>query len=131
MIIKEVDKETFYKFDSEKFSFLKENKNKNYSGDLFIISNNKYVLFNDTVLQSNTFRINIKDYSFEYKESYFLCYLIIKNSEQKIKIKKMKSLWEFLNISTYDYLDKIDDNKLFFLFNKIKDIKTALVPRSR
>lgn len=127
MIVKDLSSDKFYNFDSENFSFIKCEKSKNYSGDLFIIGSNKYVLFKDngnSILQSNSFLLNIKDFSFEYKESKIFSYLIIENNNIKYKIKKIKSIWEYLKISTYDLLEKIEDNKLFFLFDRIKDLKT-------
>ena len=43
-------------------------------------------------------------------------YLIISNDSISHRVKKIKSFWELVKITTYDYLEKIEDNKLFFLF---------------
>lgn len=127
MIIKDSNKEQFYSFNEKGFSFKKIKEEGKYSGHLFIIGGNKYVLFKDGdkyILKSNLFTIDVERFSFEYRESAVFSYIIIENGSETFEIRQFKSIWEILKISTYDYLDKIDDNKLFFLFDKIKDLKT-------
>lgn len=76
----------------------------------------------DLVLQSAQFRIDVNKSSFRYHESKLFGYLIIGNGRESI-LRKRKSIWDLLRLSTYDALEKIEDNDLFYLFDLIARYK--------
>ncbi len=125
MIIKDSNKEVFFEFNPVDFSLIQSKEKKFYQGKLFKIGRRRYVITKkgDTVmLYSKAIQLDINDYEVEYKEKGVFSYLEIRSNKSHFKIKNLKSIWEFLNISTYDYLDKKDDNKLFYMFEYIKDL---------
>ena len=125
IFIKSCNSERFYEFYPEAFGFRKTKSRVHYTGKLFIIQGKKYVLKADgpdLILQSKRFQVQVKDCSFSYYESKLFSYLVIRNCSL-YTLRKRKSIWELLQISTYDALEKIEDNDLFYLYDLIARYK--------
>ncbi len=58
---------------------------------------------------------SINDLSISYKESVFSSFLIFTTSNMTYVVKGYKSIWELLPISTYDHIEKCEDNKVYFI----------------
>lgn len=63
-----------------------------------------------------------EDVKFEYFESRIFSFLKIKIDEKEYLIKKVRSIWEMLDISTYDHIEKREDNTLFDTYCKLKEL---------
>lgn len=125
MVIKDCYKDKFYEFNPDNFK-LKEVEERNCQGKLFRINWDRYVLLfenSNCILQSKHFKLNLRNYIVSYKESRFHSFVSIYNDKDKFLIKNRKSIWELLNISTYDKLEKIEDNSLYYLFDIIYRFK--------
>jgi hypothetical protein len=69
---------------------------------------------NQVVIENE--RVEINQIKLTYRETRFFSYLTIVTPNQVYRLKGLKSLWEHLNISTYDISDKCDDNTVFHLY---------------
>jgi len=68
-------------------------------------------------------QFKLSELDVRYKESKFYSYLELIVPEGKYLIKGLKSIWEMFRISTYDVLEKREDNKVYNLYCRIKDLK--------
>jgi hypothetical protein len=68
-------------------------------------------------------RLDIKDASIKYWESYLYSYLEVTFNNKIYLTKGLKSVWEHLWISTYDSLEKREDNKIYNLYCSMSDLK--------
>jgi len=114
----------FYQFDFSSNKLIPIDINKSSIGKIFFLCRQKYIIFNS----DNSLKIynNLKKNFLEptqvnYCESRLFCTLCIIENSNITKIKCRKSIWEIINISTYDYLDKIDDNELFHFYCLLKE----------
>ncbi len=127
MIVKRCFSDAYYYFNPEGFLFKKLHGTSDYHGKLFVLNGSKYLLFPKEkeylILKSKSFALDVNDYDFNYKESKIYGYLHISNNKNEYEIKKLKSIWELFNLSTYDYLEKVEDNHLYYLFDLIKTFK--------
>jgi len=60
---------------------------------------------------------------FNYRESTFFSYLEIRVKDKYYQTRGLKSIWEHLNLSTYDVIEKREDNKVYNLFCQLSDLK--------
>lgn len=74
-------------------------------------------------IKSTTYKI--RDIRLKYSESFLFSYLIIEINEHKYLLRGLKSVWEHLNISTYDWSEKREDNKVFNLYCQLSDAETS------
>jgi hypothetical protein len=128
ILIKNSDSEKFYYFSPIDFTLKRTNDKGVNEGKLFVIQNTRYVLWRNDIsliLQSKSFKVDVNDCSFQYKESKFFSHLVINDGKVGIRLKRRKSIWELLNLSTYDELEKIEDNKLYYLHDIILRYKNA------
>lgn len=133
ILIKSCNSVKFYDFYPNVFNIERSNNKGRYQGMLFYIRNKRYVLRSDgftLLLQSKHFTININDYFFTYNESKAFSYLFIVNGEKHL-LKKRKSIWELLNLSTYDEMEKIEDNNLYYLYDIITRFKNLSSDKER
>jgi len=83
------------------------------------VDENKQLIF----IKSKRYYIN--DAAIKYLESRLFSYLEITINDKTYFIKGLKSIWEHLNISTYDILEKSEDNKVFNLFCYLDYLKNS------
>ena len=88
----------------------------------------KTVAINDDKLKVLIDRewVDLKDLNVRYKESKLYSYLELSTAEDEYLMKGLKSIWELFRISTYDVIEKREDNRIFNLYCKIKDLKEKL-----
>lgn len=72
-------------------------------------------------IKNRVFRIN--ELTGNYSEGRFRSKVVLCTEHECFIVKKLRSIWEFLPISTYDHLEKREDNKLYDLFYEIKYLK--------
>jgi hypothetical protein len=65
----------------------------------------------------------IEDILMKYQESKLFSYLQIECRGKTFLVRGWKSIWEHLNISTYDVLEKREDNKVFDLYCHVRHLK--------
>lgn len=68
-------------------------------------------------------RYDIESVMVKYSESSLFSYLEIKVQEKSYLIRGLKSIWEHLNLSTYDGMEKSEDNKVYDLFQNLSYLK--------
>ena len=68
--------------------------------------------------------VDLKDLNVRYMESKFYSYLKLRTFEGKYIIKGLKLIWEIFRISTYDVIEKREDNRIYNLYCRIRDLKT-------
>ncbi len=66
---------------------------------------------------------DISNITVTYRESKLRSFLNIKVDKKIYLITGLKSIWEHLNISTYDVLEKREDNKVYNLYRYLVDVK--------
>lgn len=59
----------------------------------------------------------------KYRESKFFSSLELMVENKIYLVKGLKSIWEHLNISTYDSYEKREDNKVYDLYKRINYLK--------
>jgi hypothetical protein len=57
-----------------------------------------------------------------YRESKLYSYLEIKTDDQTFIIKSFKSIWEHIRLSTYDVIEKREDNKVYNFYCYLNDL---------
>ncbi len=78
---------------------------------------------NNFILLIGTSSFRLCDIKALYRESKFYSFLRIESRDETFIVKGLRSFWELLSISTYDWSDKRDDNKIFDLYCRINDLK--------
>lgn len=73
------------------------------------------------IIGNNSFQVN--NVNALYRENKFFSFLKIEANNEIYLIKGLRSLWELIPISTYDWSEKRDDNKIFDLYCRINDLK--------
>lgn len=68
-------------------------------------------------------RVDIDSVVAKYEESRLFSYLEIATENDIFLVRGFKSIWECLRISTYDVLEKREDNKVYNLYCQINDSK--------
>ena len=89
----------------------------------------KIILLKSISVDEKSSQIIIEDKRFElyevdvkYRESKFFSYVEIKADSETFLIKGLKSVWEHLRLSTYDVIEKREDNKIYNFYCYIKDL---------
>jgi hypothetical protein len=72
------------------------------------------------IIENKTF--DLKEVDVKYSESKLFSYLEINADAEKFIIKGLKSVWEHLRLSTYDVIEKREDNKVYNFYCYFKDI---------
>ena len=70
-------------------------------------------------------RLDINNLDIKYSESRFFSYLELIIGNRIYLIKGLKSIWEHLNISTYDSFEKREDNNIYDLYMYISYLKSS------
>jgi len=70
---------------------------------------------------------NASQVDVKYRESKLSSQLEIIANGNLFQVKGLKSIWEHFRISTYDVLEKREDNKIYDLYCRIKDLKDSLI----
>ena len=93
----------------------------------------KYFLWIDIVKRDWVFQVgynlfyfsdpNVKMYYSEGK--YCCCFEIRVNNKVDFKKKYLKSFWELCNISTYDFVEKTEDNYLLDIYDRYIDFNES------
>jgi hypothetical protein len=90
----------------------------------------KRISINEISVDEQSQQISIKDERFhlddiitKYSESRLFSYLEIKAKDNWYLIKGLKSIWEQLNLSTYDSYEKSEDNKVYDLYWTLNYLK--------
>jgi hypothetical protein len=65
----------------------------------------------------------IDEVQISYTEKALFAKLSIKIGEEILQTRKLKSFWEHLRISTYDIMEKREDNEVFNIYCAIKDLQ--------
>jgi hypothetical protein len=68
-------------------------------------------------------RYDLGSVIFNYSESKLFSYLEIRVKDKCFQTRGLKSIWEHLNLSTYDVIEKREDNKIYNLYRRLKDLK--------
>ncbi len=68
-------------------------------------------------------RYDLEDVIFNYSESRLFSYLEIRVKDKCFKTRGLKSIWEHLNLSTYDVIEKREDNKVYNLYCYLNYLK--------
>ena len=66
--------------------------------------------------------VPIIDIKFSYEESRFRSTLLIQHKDHSFKIVGFKSIWEQFRLSTYDHIEKCEDNAVYHLASRIDRI---------
>ena len=75
-------------------------------------------------------RFDLNKINATYRESKLFSYLEINTYVQTFLIKGFKSIWEHIRLSTYDVIEKREDNKVYNLycyFNDLRNINKKLI----
>jgi hypothetical protein len=92
----------------------------------------KAISFDDSNFQVNikNERYDLKDLIFNYSESKLFSYLEIRVKDKCFQTRALKSIWEHLNLSTYDVIEKREDNKVYNLYCYLIDLKNNLTKKA-
>ena len=64
-------------------------------------------------------RYRIEDVTVQYSETFLWSFLELHFKDESFTVKGLKSIWEIWQPSTYDWMDKREDNPIFDLYRRI------------